>query len=76
MEENNEDLEANIPGEVTSQSVSQDNKRRFCNFHQIPEGNEGGDDNMEVTENPPDEEANEETPGAAEEEEMLDEDVM
>ena len=30
----------------------------------------------EVTENPPDEEANEETPGAGEAEEMADDDMM
>ena len=48
----------------------------ICNFYQIEEGNEGGDEVMEVTENPPDEEANEETPGAAEEEEMVDDEMM
>ena len=46
-------------------------------YHQIEEGNEGGDDNMEeVMGNPTDEEANEEIPGAVEEEAMVDDDMM
>ena len=60
-------------------SVRVSNKMRIYNYLslQIEEGNEGGDDNMEeVMGNPPDKEANEEIPGAVEEEAVVDDDMM